>query len=69
MGEANNKTAKRISKPSRWHGIKKEFNRISWPKRDMLLKQSFAVVIITVILSVIIALIDVVIKSGMGLLI
>ncbi|NLJ91390.1 MAG: preprotein translocase subunit SecE [Clostridiales bacterium] len=69
MGEADNKTAKKVKKPSRWHGIKKEFEKISWPKKDMLLKQSFAVVIITVILSVIIALIDVVIKSGMGLLI
>ena len=69
MGEADNKTAKQVRKPSRWHGIKKEFEKISWPKREMLYKQSLAVVIITVILSVIIALVDVIIKSGMGLLI
>lgn len=64
-----NKTAKQAKKPSRWHGIKKEFDKISWPKREALFKQSFAVIVITVILSVVIALVDVVIKSGMGLFI
>lgn len=69
MGETSNKTAKQISKPSRWQGIKKEFKRISWPNKESLFKQSFAVIIITVILSVVIALVDVIIKSGMGLFI
>ena len=69
MGEKSNKTAKQASKPSRWQGIKREFDKISWPKKEVLFKQSFAVVVITIILSVVIALVDVVIKSGMGLFI
>lgn len=69
MGDASNKTARQASKPSRWQGIKAEFKKISWPKKESLMKQSVAVVIITLLLSVIIALIDFLIKSGIGLFI
>ncbi len=69
MGEANNTTAKKSKKTSRWQGIKKEFDKITWPKKEALFKQSFAVIVITLILSVVIALVDVIIKSAMGLFI
>lgn len=69
MGDASNKTAKQVNKPSRWQGIKSEFKKISWPKKESLMKQSVAVIIITLVLSVIIALIDFLIKSGIGLFI
>lgn len=69
MGDASNQTAKQVNKPSRWQGIKSEFKKISWPKKESLMKKSVAVIIITLILSVIIALIDLIIKSSMGLFI
>lgn len=69
MGETSNKTAKQVKKTSRWQGIKSEFKKISWPKKESLMKKSVAVIIITLILSIIIALIDLLIKSGIGLFI
>lgn len=39
-------------------GVKAEFRKIIWPDRDTLLKQLAAVLIVTVLLGVVIALID-----------
>ena len=39
-------------------GIKMEFHKIIWPDRESLIKQSTAVVIVSVIVGAIIALID-----------
>jgi preprotein translocase subunit SecE len=69
MGEAVNNTAGKHQKKSRWKGIKKEFSKISWPSKESLMKQSVAVIIITVIIGVVITLVDFIIKSGMGLFI
>ena len=38
------------SKPVKfWDGVKAEFKKITWPDKDALLKQSVAVVIISVV--------------------
>ena len=41
-----------------WKGLKAEFRKIIWPTKDTLIKQSMAVVIVSVIVGAIIAGID-----------
>ena len=53
-------------KESFFAGVKKEFKKIAWPDKVTLLKESTAVVIISVILGAIIALVDAAIKVGLN---
>ena len=41
-----------------WNGVKAEFRKITWPDKDDLLKQSVAVVIISVVIGAIITVLD-----------
>ena len=41
-----------------WKGVKAEFRKIIWPDRDTLLKQLAAVLCVTVIAAILIAVID-----------
>lgn len=41
-----------------WNGVKAEFKKITWPDKEDLLKQSVAVVIISVVVGAIIAVLD-----------
>jgi len=41
-----------------WKGLKSEFRKIIWPPKDTLIKQSTAVIIVSVIVGAIIAIID-----------
>ena len=52
--------------PSFFKGIKSEFKKIIWPDRKATLKQSVAVVAISVVVGVIIAILDYVIKYGVN---
>ncbi len=47
-------------------GVKSEFKKIIWPDRQATLKQSVAVVAISVVVGVIIAILDYVIKMGIN---
>ena len=68
MGNSENK--KKPGKVSTWgKGLKGQFKSISWPSRDSAVKQSAAVVIITVVLGVVITVVDVIIRFGLGLVI
>lgn len=49
-------------------GLKAEFKKISWPNKDDLLKQSVAVVCVSVVLGLIIALLDMVMQYGVNFL-
>lgn len=49
--------------------VKSEFNRITWLDKDSLTKKTIAVVASTVGLGVIIGLIDMIVKFGLGLII
>ena len=52
-------------KISTWFkGLKAEYNKIIWESRDDVTKETIAVVIITVILGVIIAIVDWILKNG-----
>lgn len=63
MGEMANTTEK-APKKSWLKGLKSEFKKIVWPDKDTLVKQSLAVVIVTVILGIVIFLVDNVIELG-----
>ena len=54
MGESSGKQAR----PSFFKGVKAEFKKISWPDKNSTIKQSIAVVIISVVVGVIIAVMD-----------
>ena len=41
-----------------WKGLKSEFRKIIWPAKDTLIRQSAAVIIVSVIVGAIIAIID-----------
>ena len=56
------------TRPVFFKGVKTEFKKITWPDRKTTLKQSVAVVAISVVLGVIIALLDYVIKYGVNFL-
>lgn len=56
-------------KKSWFKGLKGEFNKIIWPDKIALVKQTTAVVAISVLLGAIITVIDVIIKYGVDLLV
>lgn len=49
-----------------WKGLKIEFKKITWPDKDTLGKQTIAVTVVTIIVGVLIALIDMVIQYGVN---
>lgn len=66
MGDST-KTEK-AQKISFFKSVKIEFNKISWPDKESLVKQSIAVVCISVVVGVVITLIDTVIQFGINFL-
>ena len=50
-------------------GLKAEFAKIIWPTKEQLAKETTAVVIVSVILGVIIALLDFIIQYGIDFLV
>ena len=68
MSETTNTTEK-APKKSWFKGLKAEFKKIIWPDKDSLVKQSAAVVVITIILGTVIAVLDTVIKYGVDFII
>ncbi len=64
MGEktATEKTSK---KTSWFKGVKSEFGKIVWPNKESIAKQSFAVVVITIFLSIVIYFLDYFIDLGL----
>ena len=57
-------SAEKQARPSFFKGIKSEFKKITWPGRQSTLKQSVAVVAISIVVGIIIAILDAVIKQG-----
>lgn len=49
-------------------GVKTEFKKISWPDKSALVKQSIAIVTISVIVGLIITLFDTIIQYGVNIL-
>lgn len=65
MGDSEKKS----KKPSWFKGLKGQLKTISWPTPETVGKQTGAVVIISVILGVLITVIDVVFRFGLGFLV
>ena len=70
MGETTaNTTQEKAPKKSWFKGLKSEFKKISWPDKETLVKESAAVIVITVVLGFVIALVDMAIEYGVNLII
>lgn len=61
-------SAEKQAKPGFYKGLKSEFKKISWPDKRSALKQSSAVVVVTIVLGLIISVLDYVIKYGVKFL-
>ncbi|MDO4334069.1 MAG: preprotein translocase subunit SecE [Eubacteriales bacterium] len=59
---------KKTPKVKFFDGVKAEFKKIIWPDKDTLLKQSIAVVAVSIVLGVIIALADTLMQYGVNFL-
>lgn len=74
MGDATvnttekSKDSEKKPKKSWFKGLKAEFAKIIWPDKETLVKESAVVVVITVVLGLLIALIDVIIKAGINVI-
>ncbi|MBO4838974.1 MAG: preprotein translocase subunit SecE [Lachnospiraceae bacterium] len=55
-------------KPGFFKGVKAEFKKIIWPTKATVAKETGAVIFFGVALGVLIAIIDAVIKFGLGLI-
>jgi preprotein translocase subunit SecE len=68
MGGRNGRFRRKTEAPQFFKGAKAEFKKISWPDRQSTLKQSVAVVAISVVVGVIIAVLDYFIQYGVNFL-
>ena len=66
MGDNNSEKA---PKTSWFTGLKAEFSKIIWPDKKSLTRQTAAVVDVSVILGLIIAVLDVILKYGVDILV
>lgn len=66
MGDA---AKEKVPVKSWFKGLKSEFKKIVWPDKESLMKQTAAVIVITAIISVIIALLDAAVKFGIDVII
>jgi len=62
-------TAEKSVKTSRWTKVKAEFKKIIWPDKSDVAKRTAAVLILSVIIGVIIAVLDTVFQYGINFLI
>ena len=68
MGEAVANTTEKAPKKSWFKGLKAEFKKIVWPDKESLVKQPLAVVAVSIALGIIIAALDYLLQSGIGLI-
>lgn len=66
MADSANK--EKTSKPGFFKGLKAEYKKIVWPDRETLLKQSVAVVCISIVLGAIISILDFAMQYGVDFL-
>lgn len=61
--------AKKTDKTSWFQGLKAEFKNISWPDRKTLIRETITVTVVSVVLGVIIATLDMVLQYGINFLV
>lgn len=67
-GKADKTANKTSGRTGFFKGVKAEFKKISWPDKDSLLKQSVAVVCISLVMGIVIAVLDFIMQYGVDLL-
>ena len=65
MGKMGDSAEKKAA-PGFFKGVKSEFKKVIWPDRKATVKQSIAVVAISVVVGVMIAILDLVVKYGVS---
>ena len=60
---------KTTQKTGFFKGVKTEFKKITWPTRNQLVKETIAVSVVTILLGAIIKLVDMVMQTGIAILI
>lgn len=65
MGDSAKNDAQKFSF---WKSVKTEFSKVAWPNKDNLLKESVAVLCVSVVLGLIITLLDTLIQYGINFL-
>ena len=69
MGDTKNEKLSFGDKAKNWFkGLKSEFGKISWESREDVTKETIAVVVISVIVGILIALIDTILHYGINFL-
>lgn len=71
MSDTEKKTGKpaKPAKPAKkgfFQGLKHEFKQIKWPDRNSIVKESAAVLVVSVILGIVITLVDIGFKFGIN---
>ena len=68
MGDSVEKkpVAKKAKKPGFFKGVKSEFKKTTWPDKNSTFKQSVAVVSISIVAGLIIAVLDFLIQHGVN---
>ena len=67
--EKKDRKPEKKKKDSFFKGVKAEFKKITWPDRNTIVKQSAAVISISVVVGVIIAVLDMIIQYGISFII
>ena len=66
--EKQDKSAEKQKKPSFFKCLKSEFKKISWPDNHATLKQAVAVVVISIVVGILIAVLDSAFQYGVNFL-
>ena len=68
MAKANAEKAEKGSIQSWFDGVKAEFRKIIWPDQKSLVKQTCAVVAVSIVLGIMIAILDFIFQHGVEIL-
>ena len=69
QGENNMSEMEKANKPGKFSLIIAEFNKVIWPDRTTVRKETTAVITVSVLLGLLIALLDIVLRYGVDFLI
>ena len=65
----NTTTAVKPQKRSWFKGLRSEYKKIIWPNSETVAKESIAVIVISVVIGLLIALVDAVVKYGLDFIV
>ena len=71
MGDTNTNAVEKAAKKSgSWFkGLKAEYKKVIWPKKDEVTRQTVAVVVVSLVVGVIIAILDMGLQYGIDFII